>query len=106
MGARIMRSPIFLSASGKPWTTQRMSQTFRTLRDKLGLPRWICLYLTRHEHGTTVTHKLGLFEASKALGHADIKSTQRYAHITPRYKRAALNKLTQALGLEEGDTNG
>ena len=42
----------------------------------------------------------------EALGHADIKSTQRYAHITPRHKRAAMNKLTEALGLVEGDTKG
>ena len=71
--------PLFLSPRGKPWTTQRLSQTFRTLRERLGLPKHLCLYLTRHQHASVITAEKGIYAASKSLGHASITTTQRYA---------------------------
>ena len=39
------------------------------------------LYLTRHEFATRVVKARGIYEAGQALGHSDIKTTQRYAHL-------------------------
>lgn len=74
--------PIFLDDNGLVWNARRLSATYRKLRDKLGLPKDLVLYLTRHEHATQIVKKLGIFEAKEALGHTSIKTTQRYAHAT------------------------
>jgi integrase len=74
--------PIFLSPAGRAWRPQRLSTLYRQLRDRAGLPKDLCLYLARHEHGTKVCRKLGIKAAADALGHTSIKTTQRYAHST------------------------
>ena len=75
--------PLFLRADGRPWTVGELSATFRRRRDKLGLPKDLCLYLTRHEHGTRLLEQCRDLKAvADALGHADIKTTQRYVHKT------------------------
>jgi integrase len=80
--------PIFLSPSGRPWTPQRLSTIYRKLRNAAGLPRDLCLYLARHEHGTQITRKLGIYKAKIALGHTNINTTQRYAHATDEERAA------------------
>lgn len=70
--------PLFLTASGRPWTVANLSRTFRRLRDRLGLPPDLCLYLTRHEHGTRICQAKGIHAAARALGHASIQTTERY----------------------------
>lgn len=79
---------IFLDERGEPWTTQRLSRKYRELRDAAGLERDLVLYMARHEHGTAVTKKFGIHAACKALGHASITTTQRYAHMTTDELRA------------------
>jgi integrase len=74
--------PIFLSPTGRPWTPQRLSTIYCQLRKKAGLARDLVLYLARHEHGTVITKKLGIYPAKEALGHKSITTTQRYAHTT------------------------
>jgi integrase len=81
--------PIFRSQSGHAWSPQRLSTIYRQLRNKAGLPRDLCLYLARHEHGTVLTQKLGIHAAKEALGHTSIKTTQRYAHSTDTERAAA-----------------
>ena len=70
---------LFLRANGKPWTTDSLGAKFRRLRERLGLPRDLVLYLARHEFATRKAR--GIYEAGQALGHSDIKTTQRYAHL-------------------------
>lgn len=75
--------PLFLRDDGRPWDPQTVSSIYRRLRDRLGLPRELCLYLTRHEHGTKLLAAVKDLKAvGDALGHADIKTTQRYVHKT------------------------
>ena len=77
--------PIFLTSKGNRWNTEVLSHKYAVLRDRVGLPKDLCLYAaTRHEHGTRMTNKHGIFAASQSLGHADIKTTMRYAHITDK----------------------
>ncbi|WP_437225050.1 tyrosine-type recombinase/integrase [Planctomicrobium sp. SH661] len=74
--------PIFHDAAGRSWTVPRISKKFRQLRDKLGLPADLVLYSTRHEFGSAVTKKFGIFQAKELLGHSDIATTQRYSHLS------------------------
>lgn len=70
--------PLFLDRKGRPWTTRKLGRTFRDLRDRLGLPKDLVLYLSRHEHLTAVCNRFGIHAAAEAAGHTDIKTTRRY----------------------------
>jgi site-specific recombinase XerD len=39
-----------------------------------------------------------LYTISKILGHANVQTTQRYAHLQVDAQRAALDKLSQLVG--------
>jgi integrase len=74
--------PLFLTPQGKGWKTSSLSQTYRRLRKRAGLPDDLVLYLARHEHATQLCKKLDVFAASKALGHSNIKTTaDRYIKV-------------------------
>lgn len=80
-------TPLFVSITGKPWTTGTLSTSFRRARNAAGLDKDIVLYSARHEHATNICKKLGLQAAAEALGHASINTTRRYAHTTPEELR-------------------
>ena len=49
----------------------------------------------RHTFASHLAMKgIDLFTISQLLGHADIKMTQRYAHLAPNHKRIAVNILS------------
>ena len=73
--------PIFLPLRAKQWTPERLSQTYRAVRDRQNLSDELKLYLARHEFATMVVLKHDIYAASKLLGHSNISTTQRYAHI-------------------------
>jgi integrase len=51
----------------------------------------------RHDYASRlVMADVDLYSVSKLLGHSDIAMTQRYAHLTPDYLRAAVRKLESA----------
>lgn len=72
--------PIFLNARGKPWTANSISHAFRRIRDKLGLPTDLCVYLFRHLFATRSCEEVGIYATSKLIGHTNVKMTERYAH--------------------------
>lgn len=74
--------PLFRQRSGQPWTTAALSRTFRALRRKARLSDELVLYLTRHWHATELCKKVDIHAASVALGHTNIRTTQRYLHTT------------------------
>lgn len=82
--------PIFLDARGRPWTTEKLSATYRKLRKQAGLRDDLCLYLQRHLHATVLTEKVGIEAAKESLGHASITTTMRYDH--PEKARLAINQ--------------
>ena len=60
-------------------TDRRQKVVFHTLRHTFG--SWLAI------QGTS------LYEIMELMGHKDIKMTQRYAHLMPSVKRAAVNKM-------------
>jgi integrase len=82
-----MKGPIFLRRNGRAWSTGTISRAFRRLRNRAGLPKDLCLYLARHEHGTKLCAAAGNKAAAEALGHANISTTQRYVHVTTEQLR-------------------
>ncbi len=79
VGDRI-EGPLFLSPRGKQWTVSNLSGKFRDLRNKTGLSDELCLYLCRHTFATQAVASIGLDEAARLLGHANIATTVRYTH--------------------------
>lgn len=86
--------PLFVSPTGKQWTPQRLSETFRGLRNKAKLPTDLVLYMTRHEHATKLCQAgVNLFEVAQALGHSNTKTTERYLHTTTERLRDHQDKV-------------
>lgn len=81
--------PIWLDERGRPWTTAKLSQKFRMIRNALGLSPELVLYSHRHFFATQVTRKCGIAAAQHALGHRNISTTQRYNHPDDEDQRAA-----------------
>lgn len=74
---------IFLSDRGQPWTVAHVSRIFRLIRDRLSLPRSLCLYLTRHEHATKLYRSCKDVKAvADALGHSNLQTTRRYTRVS------------------------
>jgi integrase len=73
--------PVFRTLKGRPWTPSGLSAIFRRLRDKARLPKELVLYTTRHRFGTTLaSRKLDIKSIADLMGHASVKTTERYIH--------------------------
>lgn len=87
IGERI-EGQIFLAERGKPWTPATLSRAFRRIRDQLGLPKDLCLYLARHEHASLICDQFGIQAAAEALGHSNLATTRRYVKTSVESLRA------------------
>lgn len=84
--ALLFPSPV----SGKPFTT--IARQWWRLRKKAGLPSNIRIHDLRHTFASRlVTAGRSLYEVQNLLGHADPRTTMRYAHLSMDAKRAASN---------------
>jgi integrase len=72
--------PIFRTAHGMSWTTERLSNNFRRIRDQLQLDRDLVLYSARHKFATELCHSQGIEAAAAVLGHQVLQTTRRYVH--------------------------
>lgn len=74
--------PIFLNDRGRAWNTASVGTAFRKARKAAGLRNGLVLYLTRHEHATTLYKLTGdLKTVADALGHAQLTTTMRYTRV-------------------------
>ena len=84
-----------------PNTDERLKHirtAFYTARRKVGIEDFR-FHDLRHTAATwMVTEGIDLVTVKEILGHADIKTTMRYAHPTPENKRKAVNALASILG--------
>jgi integrase len=82
---------IFPSASGKEFDNVRKSWGSVLKAAEIKNFRW---HDMRHDFASRlVMRNVSLIKVSKLLGHADIKMTMRYAHLTPEAGQAAVNTL-------------
>jgi integrase len=73
---------MFVTTTGKPWTTESLSSSFRKARNAAGLDRQLVLYSTRHEHLTAVYRAKGELAAADAGGHTSTNMLKRYVKIS------------------------
>ena len=54
----------------------------------------ICIHTLRHTFGSHCTmDNVNIVALSEFMGHADIKTTRIYAHVSPEHKQSEINKL-------------
>lgn len=88
-----LKGNLFVTITGRPWTTAALSSSFRRARDAANLDKRLVLYSARHEHGTAVYKAAGELAAATALGHSSTAMLRRYAHISPAERCATQDSI-------------
>jgi integrase len=84
---------IFSSAGGEEFDNVRKSWTGVLKAARITNFRW---HDMRHDFASQLVMRgVSLMQVSKLLGHADIKMTMRYAHLTPEAGQAAVDMLCE-----------
>ena len=78
---------------GQPYKPASVSLAFRRIRNALGI-KDLKLHDIRHDTATKMRRAgIGIDVISKVLGHSNIATTTRYAHVEPELLREALNSV-------------
>jgi len=86
---------LFRSQLGARFTT--ISKVFSRIRKKAGLP-FISLHTLRHQHASMLVNSgRGIYEVKQLLGHADIKTTERYSHLSTKTLQAASDSASEMI---------
>lgn len=97
------RTPAFTNVFGEPWTEDALESLFRKARRRAGfdeahahmLRHGFALSVLGSEHGRNAVENLII--VNQALGHSDLKTTQKYTRLTLE----ALTQLINAMGTEQ-----
>jgi len=85
---------LFTNKLKKHWTLAGFQQLFKKMAKEAGLRSVYSIHSTRHCYGYLTYRKTkDIRLVQSLLGHADISSTQIYAHVDPEAKREAVNNL-------------
>jgi integrase len=87
-------------ATGKPYVTFYVS--WNTARIRAGMPE-VRIHDLRHSFASLlINNGRSLYEVQKILGHTQVTTTQRYAHLAPQTLLDASNAATLAVGAVMG----
>lgn len=93
---------IFENARRRPWTVNAVRCAFRRLRGRAGLGvdgrgENVVAYSLRHTGATAaVVAGVPIAELAGALGHADIRMTHRYVHLSPAFLAEVVKRMEAA----------
>ncbi len=102
------RSSLFVFQNRKGGPRGYVSQSIRKALRKAGL--WDCrIHTLRHTHASRlIQNGMSVYEVREVLGHTDIKTTMRYAHLETKQvtskARDVINRLNQKSSGSEEDT--
>lgn len=83
-------------ATGKPYVS--IFQAWNTARKRAGLPE-VRIHDLRHSFASfLINNGRSLYEVQKILGHTQVRTTQRYAHLSQETLLEAANTAMNALG--------
>lgn len=87
-------SPLFRSRGREALSPRGVQYRFAFWLSRSGIRQRISVHSLRHTFATLLYHATrDLLLVSRALGHRDIRTTQRYAHVEDRWLVHALNRL-------------
>lgn len=72
--------PVLRTSKGTRLNQTMLQRALKQVQDAADLPP-LSLHKLRHTYGTDVTRTLGIRAAQVLLGHADVKTTERYSHV-------------------------
>lgn len=91
---RISNAGLVFSYQGNPIKQQFISHKFKKLVKKVGLNSKLNFHSLRHTFATWLLQRgASIYEVSKLLGHADIKTTEIYSHLSPNDLRGSTDLL-------------
>ena len=85
---------VFGHRDGEPMT--RIDNAWDTVKQLAGLPDFRFHDCRHHFASRLVMSGADLYVVKELLGHSDFAMTQRYAHLSPEHKAAAVEKLVVA----------
>lgn len=96
--ARVQGKRVFISADGRELTPDRVKSVFRRCTRRAGVPV-IRFHDLRHTYGTHLAMHSGAPQrvVQELMGHADIRTTERYTHVDNSAKRTAVQNLPTIL---------
>jgi integrase len=81
--------------TGRPYNKNALQKIWAKVREKAGLKNIRLYDATRHSVASNlISSGTSLFKVSRLLGHADVRTTERYAHLDIEALRFDLNKLS------------
>lgn len=90
---------IFVNSRRAPWTVNAVRCAFRRLRDLAGLGvdhrgEHVVAYSLRHTGATAaVVAGVPIADLAQAMGHSDIRMTNRYVHLSPAFLRTVVERM-------------
>jgi len=93
-GVRADLLPMFASSGYRPLSPRGVQYRFGFWLTRSGIRRRLSVHSLRHTFATLLYRATrDLLLVSRALGHRDVRTTQRYAHIEDRLLVRAVNRL-------------
>ena len=84
---------LFTNSKGKPLTDNECKWPIKKACSRAGI-RQISWHVLRHTFASHLVQAgVSIMEVQRYLGHADIRTTQRYAHLNPQISHVAVEKL-------------
>lgn len=80
--------PVFRNTKGRPWTKDSVRNTFKRLKDSLGIEGRVYAHGLRHLFATdALDHGVPIATVAQLMGHSDTKMiSQVYSHLDERHK--------------------
>lgn len=72
--------PVLRSSNKTRLNYTQLTRLLKQAQTRAGVPR-LSLHKLRHTYGTDITRALGIRAAQALLGHAEVSTTERYAHV-------------------------
>jgi len=93
---------VFTGVGGNPVNARYLSRRFRHYRELAGLPEQIHFHSLRHTYASRlVQNGASVYKVQALLGHADVGTTQQYAHLTGQSLRGDVERAFGETSTEE-----
>ena len=90
-------APVFTRPDGLPFSTRELQRAFSVARRMAGVRKELTPHSIRHTFGSWLAIQgTPLRTIQELLGHADVRMTFRYAHLSPAHLREAVEGIEAA----------
>lgn len=88
---------VFRRQDGSAWEGEYLDRVFKTALSIAKIDRPYTIHTIRHTGASWMVQAgISIFEVSKMLGHSNIQTTMKYAHLAPKQLETAMNAISAA----------